>query len=84
MHHHFLDRKWSRDTFHLCENLWRGNSCKDTQGLEEMKKAVSLVPCYDLMSANNAHEKEDWQSIVYDYRWLDATQTTQLGFAPRL
>ena len=65
-------RLWSARTFKFCEDLWRGNIPKELEGLEDLRQAVSLVPCFDLFDERHVAEpvgEDSWTSTVYDYRF---------------
>ena len=79
---------WSRETFKLCENLWRGTFLKDLEGLEKMAQAISLVHCFDLKDVNAGMSDHDdsgpWKSIVYDYKWMNEQDTSCLGLPGKM
>ena len=80
-----LRRNWSRHTFKLCEDLWRQKDIPELEGLENLADAVAQVSAYDLFGSydGNPEDGETWKDIVYDYRWLNELQTSDLGFPPQ-
>ena len=82
---YFAHRNWSRHTFKLCEDLWRQKDVPELEGLEKLADAIAQVSAYDLFGSydGNPEDGETWKDIVYDYRWLNELQTSDLGFPPQ-
>jgi len=78
-----MRRIWARETFDLCEKLWRQDITPDLEGLEQLAESVQLMPSYDLFdSLANPDDDipEAWKETVYDYRWLGEAETRRMGF----
>jgi hypothetical protein len=54
---------------------------EDIRGLEGLRTAVSLVPCYDLIrNLQQPPEENGWEAIVYEYKWMSQKEAQSLGF----